>query len=87
MEGKLILKSKLNGENKIMAVTTCAISIMSHGPGILKWNKTELQEMDRNTTKFMTMIKELYPRSDVTQWYVSRKNGGRRLIGCEKCEE
>ena len=27
------------------------------------------------------MIKELYPRSDVARLHVSRKNGGRRLIG------
>ena len=87
MEGKLILKSKLNGKNKIMALNNCAVAIMSYGPGILKWNKNELQEMDRNTRKFMTMIKQLYPRSDVTQLYVSRKNGGRGLIGCEKCEQ
>ena len=59
MEGKLILKSKLNGQNKIMALTTCAVSIMRDRPGILKWNKNELQELDRNTRKFMTMIKEL----------------------------
>ena len=31
----------------------------------------------------MTMNKELHPRSDVARLYVSRKNGGRRLIGCE----
>ena len=26
---------------------------------------------------------ELHPRSDVARLYVSRKNGGRGLIGCE----
>ena len=29
------------------------------------------------------MNKELHPRSDVARLYVSMKNGGRRLIGCE----
>ena len=84
---KLILKSKLNGRNKIMALNTWAVSILRYGAGILKWNKNELQEMDRKTRKFMTMNKELHPRSDVARLYVSRKNGGRGLIGCEKCEE
>ena len=42
-----------------------------------------LQEMDRQTGKFMTMNKELHPRSDVAQLYVSRENGERGLIGCE----
>ena len=80
---KLILKSKLNGRNKITALNTRTVSILRYGAGILKWNKNELQEMDRKTRKFMTMNKELHPRSDVARLYVSRKNGGRGLIGCE----
>ena len=80
---KLILKSKLNGRNKIMARNTWAVSILRYGAGILKWNKNKLQEMDRKTRKLMIMNKELHPRSDVARLYVSRKNGGRGLIGCE----
>ena len=80
---KLILKSKLNGRNKIMALNTWAVSILRYGAGILTWIKNELQEMDRKTRRFMAMNKELHPRSDVARLYVSRKNGGRGLIGCE----
>ena len=80
---KLILKSNLNGRNKIMALNTCAFSILRYGTEILKWNKTELQEMDRRTRKFVTMNKELHPRNDVARFYAFRKNGGRGLIGCE----
>ena len=80
---KLILKSKLNGRNKIMALNTWAVSILRYGAGILKWNKNELQEMDRKTGKFMTINKELHPRSDVSWLYVSQKNGERALIECE----
>ena len=29
------------------------------------------------------MNKELHPKSDIARLYVSRKNGGRGLIGCE----
>ena len=56
---------------------------MWYGVGILKWNKNELQEMDRKTRKFMTMNKELNPRSDVERLYLSGENGGRTRIGCE----
>ena len=70
---KLILKSKLNGRNKIMAMNAWAVSILRYCAGILKWNKNELQEMDRKIRKFMTMNKELHPRSDVAWLYVSRK--------------
>ena len=79
---KLILKSKLKGRNKIMALNTQPVFILKYGR-IFKWNKNELQEMDRNTRKFMTMNRELHSRSDVARLYVSRKNGGRGLIECE----
>ena len=78
----MMLKSKLNGRKKIMALNTWAVSVLRYGAGILKWNKNELQEVDRKTRKLMTMIKELHPRSDVARLYVSRKNGGRGLIEC-----
>ena len=80
---KLILKSKLTGRNKIVALNVWAVSILRYGAGILKWDKNELQEVDRKTKKCMTMNKELHPRSDVAQLYFSRKNGGRGLSGCE----
>ena len=44
---KLILKSKLNGRNKIMALNTWVVSILRYGAGILKWNKNELQKKAR----------------------------------------
>ena len=34
---RLILRSKLNGRNKIMAVNTWAVSVMRYGAGTLKW--------------------------------------------------
>ena len=43
--------------------------------------------MDRKTRKFTIINKELHPRSDVAQLYVSRKNGGRGFIGCENSEK
>ena len=66
-----------------MALNTWAVSILRYGAGILKWNKNELQEIDRKTRKLMTMNKELHSRSDVVRSYVLWKNGGRGIIGCE----
>ena len=79
----MILKSKLNGRNKITTLNTWAVSILRYGAGILKWNKNELQETDRKTRKLMTINNELHPQSDIARLHVSRKNGGRGLIGCE----
>ena len=81
---RLILKSKLNGRNKIMAPNTLAVFIMRYGAGMLhKWNKNELQKMGRKIRKFMTMNKELHPRTDVAWLYVSRRNGGTDLLDME----
>ena len=82
---KLIMRSKLNGRNKIMAVNIWAVSLMRYGAGILGWNTNELQKLDRKTRKVMTINKELHPRSDVAKIYVSRRRGGRGLISCECC--
>ena len=79
----MILKSKLNGRNKITALNTWAVSILRYGAGILKLNKNELQETDRKTRKLKTINNELHPQSDIARLHVSRKNGGRGLIGCE----
>ena len=63
----LILNSKLNERNKIMALNTWAVSILRYVAGIFRWNKNELQEIDRKTRKFMTMNKVLHPRSDLAR--------------------
>ena len=52
---RLILKSKLNGRNKIMAVNTWTVSLMRYGAGVLTWNSDGLKSLDRRTRKFMTM--------------------------------
>ena len=82
---RLILKSKLNGRNKIVTVNTWVVSVMRYGAGILKWNTDELKSLDRRTRKFVTMHRVLHPKSDVDRVYLSREMGGRRLISCERC--
>ena len=70
---KLIMKSRLNGRNKIIAINTWAVSLMRYGVGIVKWTKSKLDEIDRKTRKILTMNKELHPRHDVDRLYVRRK--------------
>ena len=76
---KQVLKSKLNGANKIQAINMYAIPVMSYTGGVIKWTEAELTEMDRKTRKTLTMYKGLHPRSDVDRLYLSRKMGGRGL--------
>ena len=82
---KLIMKSRVNGRNKIIAINTCVVSLMRYGAGVVKWTKGEPDEIDRKTRKVLTLNKELHPRSNVDRLHVSRMEGGTGLIGCKMC--
>ena len=82
---RLILKSKLNGKNKVMGINMWAVAVVRYGGGIVEWRQEELKRMDRKTRKMMTMHGALHPKSDVDRLYLPGKRGGRGLIGCEAC--
>ena len=50
-----ILKTKINGENIIWAISSRAVSIVRYEVGIINWTKIEFEELDRRTRKLMTM--------------------------------
>ena len=81
----MILRSKSNGRNKIVAVNTWMVSVMRYGEGIMKWNTDKLKSLDRRTRTFVTMHGALHPKSDTDREYLSRELGGRGLISCEGC--
>ena len=62
---KLIMKSRLNVRNKIIAINTWGVSMMRYGAGIVRWTKSKLDEIDRKTRKVMTLNNELHSKSDV----------------------
>ena len=64
---KLLMKSHLNGKNKIKAANTWALSLMRYKAGTIKWNKEELEEIDMKSRKIMTMNEELHSSSDVVE--------------------
>ena len=49
-----ILETKLNGSNIIKGINTRAILVLRCSAAFLNWTKTELQLMDRRTTKLLT---------------------------------
>ena len=82
---RLVLKSKLNGRNKFQAINTWAVALLRYGASIIKWNKEELQNMDRKSRKLLTLYGAFHPKSDVDRLYLPRSKGGRGLISCESC--
>ena len=73
----LVLKSKLNGKNKILAINAWAVVALRYSFEVLDWKNEELTAMDRMTRKGMTIHGALHPKSDVDRVSVSRCNGGR----------
>ena len=67
-----MLKSKLNGKNKIKAIITRAVSVLMYGAGILRWTKEEL-------TTGVTMNWEAQHES-VEQLMAMRKRTKMRII-------
>ena len=46
---------------------------MKIGAGVVKWTKEELEKLDRQTQKIMTMNGALHPKPDVDRLYVGRQ--------------
>ena len=82
---RLILKSKLNGKNKIKATNTWAVALLRYGAGIIDCKIDELKKLDRTTRKTLTMYGAFHPKSDIDRLYVKRRDGGRGLISIEDC--
>ena len=80
---RLILRSNLNGKNKIKATNSWAVAIIRYGAGVLEWMFDKLKELDRKTRKLLIVHKGLHSKSDVDRLYISRKEGARGLMSCE----
>ena len=82
---KAVMKSRLHGKNKVIAINKLAASLMKYGAVIIKWNAAELDEIDRKTLKIMTTNKEFHPKSDIDRLYVLRSKDGKGLKDCKNC--
>ena len=69
----MVLKSKLNGKNKITAINAWAVAVIRYGAGILQWEVSELKDVDGKSRKTMTMYGALHPKSDVDRSHVKRE--------------
>ena len=81
----MVLKSKLNGKNKIVAINIWAVTVFRYGAGILQGEESELKDVDRKLRKTMTIYGALHPKSDVDRLYIKRTEGGRGLMSVERC--
>ena len=84
---RLILRSKLNGENKVTAMNTWAVATFryEYGAGNLSWRVHKLNSIDRRTRKIMAKHRAFHPKSDVDILYLTRSQGGRGMTSIQHC--
>jgi hypothetical protein len=80
---RLILESELNASNRVNAINSLAIPVVTYGFGIIKWSITDIRRIDGKIRKLLTSFRMHHPKSDVDRIYIPRKIGGRGLIQLE----
>ena len=80
---RLILKSELNAVNRIAAINSLAIPVITYSMNIFNWQINDIKKLDIKTRKFLTMYRMHHPKADVDRLYLLRSEGGRGLIQIE----
>ena len=80
---RLILKSELNAVNRIAAINSLAIPVITYSMNILNWKINDLKRLDTKTRKLLTMYRMHHPKADVDRLYLPRSEGGRGLMQIE----
>ena len=70
---RLILRTELNGRNKIEAINSLAVPVVQYSFGITDWKISELKNIDTKTCKLLNMQKMLHPKADVDGLYIPKK--------------
>ena len=79
----MVLKSELNSVNKLEAINTLAVPVVTYSCNIINWTLQELAKLDTKTWKFLTTYKMHHPKSDVDKLFLRTTEGGRGLIQLE----
>ena len=58
---RLITKTELNAKNKILAVNTLALPVMTFSYKIINWNLNKLKNIDIKKRKLLTCQRMHYP--------------------------
>ena len=64
------LKSELNSANKLEAINTLAVPVVTYCLNIINWTLQELAKLHTKAIKFLTMYKMHHLKSDVDRLYL-----------------
>jgi hypothetical protein len=73
----------LNGNNLIKAVNTYAVPLLTYSFGVIKWSKTNLQNINIQTRVLFTKFCKHHPKSAIERFNLPRENGGRGFSNLE----
>ena len=71
----MILKTELHSRNRITAINTLAIPVITYCFNITDWNFSEVKRLDIKIWKMMTTHSIHHPKGDIHRLYLSRSNG------------
>ena len=66
----LILKSELNSANKMAAINTLAVPVVTYSFDIINWTIADIDRLDRKTRKLLTIYRMHHPKADVHRIYL-----------------
>ena len=69
---RAILQTELNARNKIMAIYSLAIPIVTYGFNILNSTMSEIKRLDIKLRKLLTMNKMHHHKADADTLYIRR---------------
>lgn len=75
-----VMISELNGSNKVKAINTFAVPVISYSFGVIGWTGTDLEGLNRIVRVCFTRHRSHHPRSSVERFHLSRARGGRGVV-------
>ena len=78
-----MLRSELNARNRIDAINSLALPVVTYGFTIINCSLAEIKKVDTKVRKLLTMHRMHHPKSDVNRLYLPRQEGGRGLVQLE----
>ena len=75
-----ILRTELNARNRIDAINSLALPVVTYSFTIINWSLTEIKKFETKIRKLLTLHRMHDPNSDVNRLYLPRKEGGWGLV-------
>lgn len=72
-----VLRSFLSAGNKVKAINTFAVPLLTYSFGVVKWTKTDLEALERAVRVAFTKHRMRHPKSSIERVTLPRAVGGR----------